>query len=93
MVVRSGESALDKRHTGLPGLTGRCCKWLLCHGLGVVTNTRSAGTGLAAKCPRLTNPCSGVNVMKKKKPFVKPELREEASLAEVTLQSGGATVI
>lgn len=25
---------------------------------------------------------------KKKKPFVKPELREEASLAEVTLQTG-----
>ena len=27
--------------------------------------------------------------MKKKRTFVKPELREEASLAEVTLQSGG----
>ncbi len=27
--------------------------------------------------------------MKKKKPFVKPELREEASLEEVTLNSGG----
>jgi hypothetical protein len=30
--------------------------------------------------------------MKKKKPFVRPELREEASLAEVTLHTGAPPI-